>query len=126
MIYKLAIFIHDHGDIRGGVIMGKRIKQRRTATSYPISDVGKDDVFLLHCSPFTYIIPYVSNSGHPMPPPHQKLSHSKKSCVTKMLHIYFNHSNDLKGLYATIEDRKSTRLNSSHVAISYAVFCLKK
>src|SRR5690625_6384678 len=26
----------------------------------------------------------------------------------------------------TIEDRKSTRLNSSHVAISYAVFCWKK
>src|SRR5439155_6738653 len=24
------------------------------------------------------------------------------------------------------EDRKSTRLNSSHVAISYAVFCVKK
>ena len=24
------------------------------------------------------------------------------------------------------EDRKSTRLNSSHVQISYAVFCLKK
>src|SRR5690606_41713357 len=27
---------------------------------------------------------------------------------------------------ATITDRKSTRLNSSHVKISYAVFCLKK
>src|SRR6266508_6352067 len=26
----------------------------------------------------------------------------------------------------TLRDRKSTRLNSSHVAISYAVFCLKK
>src|SRR5437870_8219295 len=26
----------------------------------------------------------------------------------------------------TARDRKSTRLNSSHVAISYAVFCLKK
>src|SRR5437899_7565003 len=25
-----------------------------------------------------------------------------------------------------IEDRKSTRLNSSHLGISYAVFCLKK
>src|SRR5207249_5747383 len=25
-----------------------------------------------------------------------------------------------------IKDRKSTRLNSSHVSISYAVFCLKK
>src|SRR5699024_11961161 len=27
---------------------------------------------------------------------------------------------------AADEDRKSTRLNSSHVSISYAVFCLKK
>src|SRR3989442_8005778 len=27
---------------------------------------------------------------------------------------------------ATYQDRKSTRLNSSHVRISYAVFCLKK
>src|SRR5690606_39624890 len=26
----------------------------------------------------------------------------------------------------TVKDRKSTRLNSSHVKISYAVFCLKK
>src|SRR5690349_23507421 len=26
----------------------------------------------------------------------------------------------------SVEDRKSTRLNSSHVEISYAVFCLKK
>src|SRR5437868_11972168 len=25
-----------------------------------------------------------------------------------------------------LKDRKSTRLNSSHVSISYAVFCLKK
>src|SRR5437870_6744444 len=30
------------------------------------------------------------------------------------------------GKTATPSDRKSTRLNSSHVAISYAVFCLKK
>src|SRR5204862_7194560 len=29
-------------------------------------------------------------------------------------------------LYEAGEDRKSTRLNSSHVEISYAVFCLKK
>src|SRR5690606_40579308 len=36
-----------------------------------------------------------------------------------------------RGLYAAqaagvLKDRKSTRLNSSHVKISYAVFCLKK
>src|SRR5690625_441286 len=29
-------------------------------------------------------------------------------------------------LYHGVTDRKSTRLNSSHVATSYAVFCLKK
>src|SRR5690242_21082542 len=28
--------------------------------------------------------------------------------------------------YTSIKDRKSTRLNSSHMSISYAVFCLKK
>src|SRR5256885_5300233 len=29
-------------------------------------------------------------------------------------------------LNAPVKDRKSTRLNSSHLVISYAVFCLKK
>src|SRR5258708_18052221 len=29
-------------------------------------------------------------------------------------------------LYERLQDRKSTRLNSSHQIISYAVFCLKK
>src|SRR5262245_62700898 len=29
-------------------------------------------------------------------------------------------------IYARARDRKSTRLNSSHLGISYAVFCLKK
>src|SRR5690606_40372388 len=29
-------------------------------------------------------------------------------------------------LYEVLQDRKSTRLNSSHVKISYAVFCWKK
>src|SRR5439155_23930219 len=32
----------------------------------------------------------------------------------------------LHARYVLARDRKSTRLNSSHVAISYAVFCLKK
>src|SRR3989454_4472530 len=30
------------------------------------------------------------------------------------------------GKFETLGDRKSTRLNSSHLVISYAVFCLKK
>src|SRR5947199_8132668 len=35
-----------------------------------------------------------------------------------------NHVMTILG--ATCSDRKSTRLNSSHLGISYAVFCLKK
>src|SRR5205814_10482403 len=33
---------------------------------------------------------------------------------------------DQPGVAFKLEDRKSTRLNSSHLGISYAVFCLKK
>src|SRR3989442_4668338 len=33
---------------------------------------------------------------------------------------------DLVEFHPRLLDRKSTRLNSSHVRISYAVFCLKK
>src|SRR3712207_8264020 len=32
----------------------------------------------------------------------------------------------IETLQLTVQDRKSTRLNSSHANISYAVFCLKK
>src|SRR3712207_7629574 len=32
----------------------------------------------------------------------------------------------VRGCLAILADRKSTRLNSSHANISYAVFCLKK
>src|SRR5947199_5312208 len=37
-----------------------------------------------------------------------------------------NRRNNDFNISKTITDRKSTRLNSSHLGISYAVFCLKK
>src|SRR5438034_5738916 len=41
--------------------------------------------------------------------------------------VWSKISNGLKRLvFRSREDRKSTRLNSSHTVISYAVFCLKK
>src|SRR5256886_10012791 len=45
--------------------------------------------------------------------------------------IYIGTQGILQGTYETFaaaarQDRKSTRLNSSHSQISYAVFCLKK
>src|SRR5690606_18619676 len=36
------------------------------------------------------------------------------------------HQADIGRHFKYVRDRKSTRLNSSHVKISYAVFCLKK
>src|SRR5690606_41681680 len=38
----------------------------------------------------------------------------------------FLHERDGRAFSAIVGDRKSTRLNSSHVKISYAVLCLKK
>src|SRR5688572_24336805 len=38
----------------------------------------------------------------------------------------FDYPRHSRRRYADAEDRKSTRLNSSHSQISYAVFCLKK
>src|SRR5436853_3402894 len=42
--------------------------------------------------------------------------------VDGLLHAALDRSRE----GASFQDRKSTRLNSSHLGISYAVFCLKK
>ena len=42
------------------------------------------------------------------------------ACVAEILGV------TLPGCASTLSDRKSTRLNSSHLGNSYAVFCLKK
>src|SRR5690606_41882176 len=44
----------------------------------------------------------------------------------KERNIVLDQTDDVAELELLITDRKSTRLNSSHVKISYAVFCLKK
>src|SRR5690625_6479232 len=50
---------------------------------------------------------------------------SDGSHIVRLLLHHNNLSGEIPNL-DPLEDRKSTRLNSSHVAISYAVFCLKK
>src|SRR5256885_3401215 len=47
--------------------------------------------------------------------------------ITQQVVFFLDHSEVIPA-QAVIdgEDRKSTRLNSSHLVISYAVFCLKK
>src|SRR5258708_21146042 len=39
---------------------------------------------------------------------------------------WLSHPGSTRPILAPEQDRKSTRLNSSHQIISYAVFCLKK
>src|SRR5690242_21094901 len=52
---------------------------------------------------------------------------SKQAEMHFRLAIQFNpeHADPYNNLMEVL-DRKSTRLNSSHMSISYAVFCLKK
>ena len=57
---------------------------------------------------------------------------NKKKILIETLHGSVAQLNELSAMtegidiYDATGDRKSTRLNSSHVRISYAVFCLKK
>src|SRR5690554_1953143 len=60
-------------------------------------------------------------AGHTVPP-HR---------INYRANLYALYQLGVQGILAVnavggIQDRKSTRLNSSHVRISYAVFCLKK
>src|SRR5438034_2386690 len=47
------------------------------------------------------------------------------SCLKVAIFLESGDHNRM-GLSLLVQDRKSTRLNSSHTVISYAVFCLKK
>src|SRR5690554_7210099 len=50
-------------------------------------------------------------------------SRDRLACIR---HGYTGQRESVQRRGGVREDRKSTRLNSSHVRISYAVFCLKK
>src|SRR5690606_40185980 len=58
--------------------------------------------------------PYAENRGVPV------------STALKQIAMTPDDMRALRRIALKTRDRKSTRLNSSHVKISYAVFCLKK
>src|SRR3712207_7670678 len=77
--------------------------------------------------PYTTLFRSAQESPLGVFPPHQSF-HAPQASVVQ-LHYRLVVDDELPGLYQPIvqlEDRKSTRLNSSHANISYAVFCLKK
>src|SRR5699024_11772517 len=68
-----------------------------------------------------YVINKIKSLGSEIYPIQKNLK-SKHLLLLKAGHILLNNFDRI----VLSKDRKSTRLNSSHVSISYAVFCLKK
>src|SRR2546426_6520101 len=65
--------------------------------------------------------------GAPLPPGAPRVSASARRNVRRPFHGPGEHEPSRRGVVVQqLGDRKSTRLNSSHLVISYAVFCLKK
>src|SRR2546430_7110620 len=54
-----------------------------------------------------------------------RLESEYNKCLVDMKQTTYSFKYQLEDQY-NLQDRKSTRLNSSHSQISYAVFCLKK
>src|SRR5207253_10209663 len=69
---------------------------------------------LMPCTTWCILSVSVQNASSP------KVSNRKMCCPSNSVRSIGELVGD------AVQDRKSTRLNSSHVAISYAVFCLKK
>src|SRR5207248_11014631 len=64
---------------------------------------------------------------------HDALPISNPQLVAQIRHLYgldrpfwVQYWDYVRAIVQAVQDRKSTRLNSSHRTISYAVFCLKK
>ena len=55
-----------------------------------------------------------------------KMPTEEAQMLSHVLHHYMGEEGETMAEFTAELDRKSTRLNSSHGYISYAVFCLKK
>src|SRR2546430_12051439 len=87
--------------------------------------------FFFNDPPTTEIYPLPLPDALPIPrpapldEPRQRHGHCRAARI-RGLHERVEPAEDVRWLVRRPRDRKSTRLNSSHSQISYAVFCLKK
>src|SRR2546426_7756770 len=77
---------------------------------------------------FPYTTLFRSRLDHPAQPGQDDLVLTLGRPAERPLGLLAHHPVHVRHLQrlAHARDRKSTRLNSSHLVISYAVFCLKK
>src|SRR5690625_6842139 len=73
-------------------------------------------------------LPQIDPSLRSLPLPHDTVRMTMPRMEISILQDSGSKPQNLILQFSALQpvDRKSTRLNSSHVAISYAVFCLKK
>src|SRR5699024_12716751 len=86
------------------------------------SDLYDPNIFLNADIPLA-IVPFASSPLCPL-----KAFFSASSCSFIIISCNCSNLSTSPCVHCTsnfLQDRKSTRLNSSHVSISYAVFCLK-
>src|SRR5690625_6642419 len=87
-------------------------------------------IFCFFCAESPYILMTVlffsPSAGVTLPSFERNLPKVRRSTSLPSCNDRCNRSRSLLTMLHSFLDRKSTRLNSSHVAISYAVFCLKK
>src|SRR6266446_1532553 len=85
----------------------------------PARRIRSNEVYgqaVLH-APFGGVVPEISARAH--------LDHLDTAITRALVQAEVTLA-EIDGVAAAAGDRKSTRLNSSHLVISYAVFCLKK
>src|SRR5690625_684228 len=118
-IFHEPLMLHE-GAIRSSMIERKNSYAKKFMKE---QDIRKNDIFII-----------VSTSGrNPVPIDTALIAKEKGAFLIGITSKKYSDSEDSrhhsgKRLYDVVDlaDRKSTRLNSSHVAISYAVFCLNK
>src|SRR5438477_13013886 len=82
---------------------------------------------ILRRPPRSTLFPYTTLSDLEISPPGTAAVAQRSPSTWDSVSVLVCHSSSMRrGDSALKIDRKSTRLNSSHMSISYAVFCLKK
>src|SRR5256885_4231531 len=78
--------------------------------------------------PRSTLFPYTTLFRSPAVPSEEGALHQiiQGAHISAISHVIQRMMLSERGMPRSLEDRKSTRLNSSHLVISYAVFCLKK
>src|SRR3712207_8829696 len=92
------------------------IRRLPRSTLFPYTTLFRSDAFNI-LTPMKLL--ELSDPGNPLL---QKLLRKAPGTFSHSMQV----GNLAENAAERIEDRKSTRLNSSHANISYAVFCLKK